>query len=255
MRIAMWSGPRNLSTALMRAFENRADCAVVDEPFYAAYLAETGIDHPMRVEVLQSQSTDWRCVADELLGPVPGGKRIFYQKHMTHHMLPGFGRDWMIQCRNAFLIRAPAQVLLSYAARRETVGLADIGFTQQAALFDMVCDRLGGAPPVLDAADLRRDPGAALQVLCGALGIAFAPSMLSWPPGARATDGAWAPAWYDGVRRSTGFAPQVAADTALPELPPHLRTLQEAAEPHYRRLAQFRLDVPAAARDGAANRR
>ena len=109
-RISMWSGPRNISTAMMRAFENRPDTAVVDEPFYAVYLAATGAEHPMRAEVLASQPTDWPAVAAALTGPVPMGRRVFYQKHMTHHMLPGVGREWTAQMRNAFLIRAPEDV-------------------------------------------------------------------------------------------------------------------------------------------------
>ena len=258
VRIAMWSGPRNLSTALMRAFENRPDCAVVDEPFYAAYLAASGLDHPMRAEVLASQPTDWRCVADRLLGPVPEGKPIFYQKHMTHHMLADFGRDWMVQCRNAFLIRAPSQVLASYVARRENVVLADIGFAQQVALFDAVCDRLGAPPPVLDAADLRHNPQMALVALCHALGIAFTPSMLRWPPGPRASDGVWAPSWYGGVHRSTGFAPAPSICVPAADLPAHLQDIAREADVYYQHMARFRLIPQAAdetARDERANHR
>ncbi len=123
VRVAMWSGPRNISTALMRSFGARPDAAVVDEPFYAAYLAGTGLIHPMREEVLASQPKDWRRVVAGLLGPVPGGKPIFYQKLMTHHMLDDFGREWMSAVRNAFLIRDPAAVLASYALKRNAISL------------------------------------------------------------------------------------------------------------------------------------
>ena len=142
VRIAMWSGPRNISTAMMRSFENRPDCAVVDEPFYAAYLARTGLDHPMRDEVLASQSTDWRVVADGLTGDAPGGRPVFYQKQMTHHMLPDFGLDWSGTCVNAFLIRDPAAVLASYVQKRAEVTLEDIGVARQRELFEREADRL-----------------------------------------------------------------------------------------------------------------
>lgn len=239
IRIAMWSGPRNLSTALMRAFENRADCTVSDEPFYAAYLAETGLDHPLRDEVLASQPNDWRDVAGQLVGDAPEGTPLWYQKHMTHHMLPGFGREWIAACRNAFLIRDPVRVLASYVKSRETVSLADIGVVQQGELFDAVADRLGQAPPVIDAADVLADPARTLGALCAALGIAFDPAMLKWPAGKRASDGVWAPAWYAGVEASTGFAAPGGEESAA--LPAHLAEIAQEALGHYRRLAKFRL--------------
>jgi hypothetical protein len=237
----MWSGPRNLSTAMMRAFGNRPDTAVIDEPFYAAYLAATRLDHPMRNEVLAAQPSDWRDVVTTLLGPVPGNRAIFYQKHMTHHMLPAIGRDWMSYCRNAFLIRAPEHVLHSYRARLDTAALEDLGYPQQAALFDAECDRRGTAPPVIDAEDIRANPHDALAALCDALGISFTPHMLQWPAGPRPTDGVWAPAWYEAVERSTGFA----APTPPRQLNPELRPLAEAARPFYDHLRRFKL-CPAA---------
>jgi len=240
IRISMWSGPRNISTAMMRSFENRPDTAVIDEPFYAAYLAATGADHPLRDAVLASQPTRWQAVVDTLLGPVPDGRAVFYQKHMTHHMLPGFGRDWISTCRNAFLIRHPAAVLLSYRARRGEVSLADIGIIQQAEIFDAICQHDGAAPPVVDAADILADPAGTLATLCTALGIAFSPAMLRWPAGPRATDGVWAPAWYASVARSTGFgAPPAPVDLAA--LPPDLREICAAALPAYTRMAGFAL--------------
>ncbi len=154
----MWSGPRNLSTALMRAWGSRADTAVVDEPLYAAYLAATGLDHPARAAVLQSQPTDWQAVAEALLGPVPGGRPIFYQKHMAHHLLPGVGRAWLGGLRHAFLIREPAGMLASLARVTPDVTAADTGLPQQVALFEQTAERLGEAPPVIDAADVLADP-------------------------------------------------------------------------------------------------
>jgi hypothetical protein len=233
----MWSGPRNISTAMMRAFGNRPDTAVIDEPFYAAYLSETGLDHPLRAEILASQPTDWRQVVLAVTGPAPRDRAVFYQKHMTHHMLPQFGRDWMATTRPAFLIRDPADVLASYSATRENPTLDDIGIRQQAALFDAACDQLGHAPPVVDATDVLADPEWALGALCVALGIDFLPAMLHWPAGARETDGAWAPAWYQSVNASTGFQ----APGTRRKLPPDLAPLAAQARPYYEHLGKHRL--------------
>ncbi len=238
VRIAMWSGPRNLSTAMMRSFGARPDTAVIDEPFYAAYLARTGLDHPLRTEVLAAGETDPGRVIAGLLGPAPGGAALFYQKHMTHHMLAGFDRGWMAACRNAFLIRAPERVLASYAARRADVTNEDIGFAQQAELFEEAADRLGRPPPVIDAEDVLADPARTLMALCAALDIAFDPAMLAWLPGPRPTDGIWAPAWYQAVERSTGFGP---ASEAPVKLAPVLAVLADDARPIYERLAKHRL--------------
>jgi len=234
----MWSGPRNISTAMMRAFENRPYTEVVDEPFYAAFLVRSGADHPLRAEVLAVHEADPEAVARAIAGEASGGAAIFYQKHMTHHMLPGFPHGWMDRCRHAFLIRAPERVLASYVKRRAEVKAADIGFAQQGELFDEVAGRLGAAPPVIDADDVLADPARALGALCQALEISFDPAMLSWPAGPRASDGAWAPAWYDAVERSTGFA----EPRPLPVLTdPHLATLADEARPIYERLARYRI--------------
>ena len=242
IRIALWSGPRTISTAMMRAFETRPDTAVVDEPFYAAWLTVSGADHPMRAEILRSQPTDPAAVVARLLGPVPGDRAIFYQKHMAHHMTPGMDLSWAAGCRNAFLIRPPEEVLASYAVRRvgAEVSLADVGFARQAELFDREAQRLGEAPPVIEARDVLADPPSARRALCAAVGIAFDDRMLRWPPGRRATDGVWAPAWYDAVERSTGFdAPRPGA--VLEDLRPDLRAAAEAARPHYDRLAAWKI--------------
>ena len=235
IRVAMWSGPRNISTALMRSFSARSDTAVVDEPFYAAYLAGTGSIHPMRDEVLASQPNDWRQVVKALLGPVPGGKPIYYQKHMTHHMLDSFGREWMGSMRNAFLIRDPTAVLASYALKRTEIALADIGIVQQRELFEREADRLGSAPPVIEGSDVLANPGGTLQRLCEALDISYTNAMLSWAPGRRDSDGVWAPAWYESVERTTGFTRAVALGEI--NLPESLQQIADLAQPHYEILA------------------
>jgi len=238
VRVAMWSGPRNISTAMMRSFENRADCTVVDEPFYAAYLAATGLDHPMRAEVLASQPHDWRAVVaglDALAGP------LVYEKHMTHHMTTDVGLDWMAGRANAFLIRDPTEVLASYTVKRAEVTLEDIGVVRQRELFEQEAERLGRAPAVVLGADVLTAPEAALKALCAAVGVAFDPAMLNWPAGGRASDGVWAPAWYDAVERSTGFA--APEQRERPPLPDDLRRLADLARPHYEALERHRLRV------------
>ncbi len=240
VRIAMWSGPRNISTTMMRAFENRADTSVTDEPFYAAYLKATGLEHPMREAILAAQSQDWDGIAAAMTGPVPGDRPVWYQKHMTHHMRPEAGRSWMERVANAFLIRAPEAVLASYVAKREAVTLEEIGLPEQVALFERLADRTGTAPAVLDAHDVLRDPKGHLTALCGRCGIPFDPAMLAWPPGRRASDGVWAPAWYDKVEQSTGFGP-ARPEITFDALDDRLKPIAEAGRPLYERLAAFRL--------------
>jgi hypothetical protein len=216
LRLAMWSGPRNISTAMMRAWENRGDCAVIDEPLYAHYLANTGLDHPGREEVIAAGETDWRKVAARLTGLVPDGKAIWYQKHMTHHLLPHIARDWLGQLTHVFLIRDPREVLVSYIKSRPNVTAEDIGVLQQLEIFQYVREQCGKMPLVIDAGEFLRAPEAQLRALCAELGVAFTARMLSWPPGPRASDGVWAPYWYAAVQRSTGFEPHRARDTQLP---------------------------------------
>ncbi|MDO9527002.1 MAG: HAD family hydrolase [Gemmobacter sp.] len=238
MRIAMWSGPRNLSTAMMYAFAARGDCAVWDEPFYAAYLAATGSDHPMREQIISAHDADARAVAVACAGAVPNRQNLFYQKHMTLHMIPDFDREFMRACENVFLIRHPARVVASYAKKREGPTLADIGFVQQAELFDEVSGWMGRAPLVIDSADIRNDPAAVLGRLCAALGIPFTDRMLHWPAGPKAFDGIWAPHWYGAVHRSTGFEEP---EGTLPDLPPDYARLVDQALPYYQHLLPYRL--------------
>ena len=232
-RIAMWSGPRTVSTALMRSFENRADTVVVDEPLYGFYLRKRAVDHPGREEIIASMATDWREVLSRLHRPLPPGKSVYYQKHMTHHLLPDVDRAALAGLTHAYLIRDPRRLLASYARVRARPLLADLGLAQQAEIFAA----FGG--PVIDAADILRDPRAALEALCDALGIGFDRAMLSWPAGPRPTDGVWAPYWYDSVWRSTGFGPY--REPAGADLPAELEPLAAQCQPYYAELAAHRL--------------
>lgn len=214
LRLAVWSGPRNLSTALMYSFEQRADCAVWDEPFYGAYLAATGAEHPMRDEVLAACEQDAAVVARACAGPVPDKAQVFYQKHMAHHILPDMPSDWMAACTHVLMIRHPSRVLASYGVKRDTVTLEDIGLVQQKALLERLC--ADGTPVVVvDSSTIRANPARALTGLCAAVGLEFDPAMLSWPAGGSSSDGVWAPHWYDAVHKSTGFAE---AEGPIPEI-------------------------------------
>ena len=238
-RIAMWSGPRNISTAMMRAWENRPDTDVVDEPLYAAYLHTTGLSHPARDAVLASQSSDWREVCAALTAQVPPG-RVFYQKHMTHHLTPDVGLDWLGQLEHAFLIRTPERVLRSYAKVRAEVCAEDLGFEQQVRVYEAVIDRTGKRPPVIDAADVLAAPEAALRALCTALSLDFDPAMLAWPEGPRDSDGVWAEHWYSAVWRSTGWLPDPEPSF---ELSPEHQRLAEECRPHYLRMQEHAIQL------------
>jgi hypothetical protein len=238
VRIAMWSGPRNISTAMLRAFGSRPDTAVTDEPLYAHYLKVTGVAHPYRDAVLAEHESDWRKVADELTGPVPGGRAIWYQKHMAHHLLPMIERGWLDRLTHAFLIREPDEMLASLVKTYPEAGLADTGLPQQCEIFDRVADRIGRAPPVVLASDVLKNPRALLEALCESLGIPFLAAMLAWAPGPRATDGAWAPHWYAAVEASTGFEPWRPRKV---ELTAALEALLDECQPWYEKLYALRL--------------
>ena len=238
VRIAMWSGPRNISTALMRSWENRGDAVVADEPFYAHYLVRTGLRHPGRDVILSKHEADCARVVAGLLGPVPPGVRVFYQKHMAHHLLPGMDRGWMEQVENCFLIRDPRSVIASLHARTPNPTIEDTGLPQQRALFDEVRSRSGAIPPVLDAFDVLSDPRRVLAGCCEAVGVDFDESMLAWPAGPRDSDGAWAPWWYDSVEASTCFSPPRAGTV---DLPSELEPLVAECTEHYEHLHQHRL--------------
>jgi sulfotransferase family protein len=236
VRLGVWSGPRNISTALMRSWENRPDTVVVDEPLYAHYLQATGLDHPGRDEVIAAGETDWRQVVATLVGPVPGGARVFYQKHMAHHLLPDVDRAWVARLVNVLLIRDPREVVASYVRSRAAVTADDIGLRQQAVLYDELA-AAGSPPPVIDARDFLGRPETYLRALCDHAGVDFSERMLSWPSGPRDSDGVWAPHWYEAVWASTGFA------APRPPAPPPggpAAAVAEACLPPYERLHAVR---------------
>ena len=240
LNIAMWSGPRNISTAMMRAWENRADCAVWDEPLYGHYLHKTGIPHPGANDVIANQGIDWQAIVQRCAGEAPDPKPIFYQKHMTLHLLPEMDRNWMSALTNCFLIREPERVIASYAAVRSEATLDDIGFMQQAELFNYVADMTGETPIVIDSREFLMQPEAVLRALCSRLGIEFDNNMLNWPKGKRDSDGVWAKYWYGSVWDSNGFA-------TYQEKPLKLENKQQViadqARPYYDAVYQHRLQV------------
>ena len=240
LRPAVWTGPRNISPAMMRSWGNRPDTAVIDEPLYANYLLATGIDHPGRDEIIAAGETNWRRVVRMLTGPIPGGRAIWYQKHMTHHMRPALETDWFAELTHAFLIRDPREVILSYAKTRPSITSEDIGVMQQVQLYERIRSEVHTGPVVIDAGDFLRRPEAHLRAWCDRLGIEFLDAMLSWPAGPRDTDGVWAPYWYEAVQKSTGFAPWRQRNLDLPQ---KYRRLVDSNYPLYELLYAKRLRV------------
>lgn len=234
----MWSGPRNISTAMMRAWGNRADTVVVDEPLYAYYLEATGADHPGAAEVIAQGETDWRKVVAHLSDDAVGGRPIFYQKQMTHHLLPEVDRGWLLRLTNCFLIRDPAEVIASYLKKNHQPTAADLGFPQQREIFDFVRAEMGSIPPVIDARDVLQNPERTLRRLCQAVGVEFSAAMLSWPPGLRETDGVWAKYWYQEVENSTGFRTYEKRECEIPE---RLRGVHDECRAIYESLREHRL--------------
>jgi hypothetical protein len=232
-RIAMWSGPRNISTALMRSFENRLDCSVIDEPLYGYYLKSTGFIHPASEDIIASMDCDWRSVAHSLSKGLDQARPVVYQKLMTQHMLPEVELDFSDRLENCFLIREPRRIIASYCKVRPEFTLEELGFPQQWQLFQRVADRTGCAPPVIDSSAVLKAPEENLRALCGALNLEFSPRMLNWPAGERDSDGVWAPHWYDAVRCSTGF--EAVQETPLDEvqIPQQYESLCEQADRIY----------------------
>lgn len=237
-RIATWSGPRNISTAMLRSWGSRPDTFVTDEPLYGPYLAATGADHPGRDEVIADQGADWRPVVAWLTGEIPAGKPVWYQKHMAHHLLPDMDRDWIHQLDNAFLIREPGEVIRSYVKVVAEPSPEDLGYPQQLELFEAVRERTGRIPLVLDARDVLEDPRRLLELFCAALDLPFDERMLAWEPGPRSTDGVWSPHWYANVLRSTGFGSYQPPAEPLPE---RFAALHAACRGPYEHLHRHRL--------------
>jgi hypothetical protein len=239
LRLAMWSGPRNVSTAFMRSWGNREDTMVVDEPFYAHYLDYTGLDHPGRDEIIARHECDWTRVVIALSARLPEEVRILYQKQMAHHLLPHMGREWLGSMTHGFLIRDPRPMLASLGEKLGDFDLLATGLPQQVEIFDHVVRTRGHLPPVVDAADLLAAPEPVLRALCAVLDVPFSERMLSWPAGPRATDGVWAKHWYDRVMSSTGFEPQ--ADGEPRELKGRLAEMEALCRPMYDKLREHRL--------------
>lgn len=240
VRIAMWSGPRNLSTAMMRSFGSRADTFVSDEPFYGAYLKQTRDPQPMADEVIASMDCDWSSVARAMCGEAPGSPPVWYQKHMAHHMVGPIAHDDLPGLRHAFLIRDPDRVIASYSAKRVKVRPQHLGSEKQLEFFEREADRLGRAPPVIDSADILHEPATMLRRLCEALGISWDPAMLRWEPGPRATDGIWGSHWYDAVNSSSGFG---GPEKNHIELTAEEQAVSDACRPYYERLAAYRIQL------------
>jgi hypothetical protein len=239
IRIAMWSGPRNISTALMRSWGSRDDTVVIDEPFYACYLKATGKTHPLTDEVIGHGETDPRKVIDQLTAALPDGKSILFQKQMTHHLLSAIDRDWIGQMTNCFLIRDPAEVITSYIKKNDDPGLEDLGFVQQLEIFERVRKTTETFQPIiLDAKDVLENPERMLRLLCAAVGVPFDRAMLSWSPGLRETDGVWAKHWYGEVAKSTSFQPYRPKNEPVPE---RLSGIYERCRECYEPLYQYRL--------------
>jgi hypothetical protein len=240
IRIAMWSGPRNISTAMMRSWENRGDCAVSDEPLYAHYLkVRQDVDHPGREEILAHHDHDWRKVTAHLTGPIPDDQRIWYQKHMAHHLIDEItDHTWMNALRHGFLIRDPERVVTSLVKVMPNATLRDTGLPQQVEIFQRMCDERGALMPVIDAADVLADPKGALEAMCIAFGVPFTERMLRWPAGKRASDGVWAKYWYATVETSTGFDREVQSSEPVPD---RYRSLLDQCRPLYDTLAKWRL--------------
>ena len=237
-RIAMWSGPRNISTAMMYSFHNRDDCYASDEPLYANFLLSTGTPHPDAQEVIESHETDLDAVISGLTGPIPEGKSIWYQKHMCHHISDESDLSWIDGLTNCFLIRDPREVLLSLSKITDVLDLRVTGLTQQIRILNHVYSKSGEYPPIIDSRDVLENPRKTLSSLCGCVGIPFSEDMLSWDPGPRDCDGIWAKNWYSSVWGSSGFMPYSPREG---ELSPELSAVLEEANPIYEELRSRRI--------------
>ena len=233
VRICLWSGPRNISTALMYSFAQRDDTVVYDEPLYAHYLSRTPARayHPGAEEVIATMENDGEVVVrDLILGDQP--RPVAFFKHMTHHLVnldPGF----LAETTNVLLTRDPVEMLPSYAKQIESPSLLDVGYKAHTELLSYLRS-LGQDPPVLDSKQLLLNPRTVLGELCARIDIPFQEAMLSWPAGARPEDGVWASYWYSSVHRSTGFGEYVPKTDPFPD---SLKPLLGECQPYYEQLS------------------
>ena len=217
IRIAMWSGPRNISTAMLRSWESRADTFVVDEPYYAYYLSQNDLQHPGREDVLREGELDAAKVSHGLVNDTKGSGSIYYQKHMTHHLLDTIDRDWMGSVTNCFLIRDPKDMIISYSKVHPEINSVLLGVEQQREIFEYVKNITGGTPPIIDSKDILMNPKEILSKFCDRIDVEFSDEMLSWPKGPRDTDGNWGKYCYKNVMNSTGFNQYVPKTEEVPE--------------------------------------
>ena len=236
----MWSGPRNISTALMRSFENRPDTFVSDEPFYAHFLNETGEDHPYRKEIILQGETSWSAVAKNITGDIPNNKQIWYQKHMAQHNMQGKEMNWIWKLKNILLIRHPEEVILSYIKKNDIQNISQLGYRQLNDLFTILKKGCSDTPHIIDASDVLKDPEGMLKQLCGKLNITFYKEMLSWPAGRRDSDGIWGKHWYGSVEKSTGFKKYTKSNNPLPS---DLVSLFKDSMEYYQQLYQHRMRI------------
>ena len=237
-RIAMWSGPRNISTALMRSFENRIDTTVIDEPFYAYFLNETGIKHPIYKEIIQNYDTSWNNISNTLTGPIPNGKSIWYQKLMTHHWIENAPLDWLEKNHNCFLIRNPKQVIISYLKIHNDINPELIGLPQQLHIFNTVVKKTNKIPIVISSEDILKNPKLMLSQLCDLLDIPFSNQMLQWPKGKRDSDGLWGEYWYKNVVQTTSFKKPLNQNEKLSD---RFANLLEECMSYYKQMEKYKI--------------
>jgi hypothetical protein len=220
---------------MMRAFSSRADCAVTDEPFYGAYLKQTGEPHAMADEIIADMDCDWHSVAAAMRGAAPDRKTVWYQKHMSHHMEGPISVDDFPDHFHAFLIRDPVLMVASYRHKNELVDARQLGFERLVEYHDRVSTKLGRPAPVIDGNAVLADPQARLEALCSAIGIVWDPAMLKWQKGAHPSDGIWGPHWYNAVMASEGFGPP----TAPSELSVGEQCIADQCRPSYEALSAY----------------
>jgi len=237
-RISMWSGPRNISTALMRSFENRSDTFVIDEPFYSFFLKNTGIKHPIYKEVIEKYDSSWNNIANTLIGPIPNNKKIWYQKLMTHHWADNQPLDWTINTINCFLIRNPKDVILSYLKIHQEVTPELIGLPQQVHMFNHITEQINKIPIVISSEDILKNPKLMLQKLCNLLDIPFLEQMLSWPTGARESDGIWGKYWYKNVVKTSSFSKFSEKNE---EFPRQFSSLLDKCNTYYKQMEKYKI--------------